>query len=422
MTRRRVALATGFLVTHVWLAWLGVVVVPAEAFWDVDLYRWWAGSGLTSGTWPVLDGPWVYPVGALVPMLLPALVTTASTPGYAVAWCVLVAALDAVAVAVVLRSAPRAEAAVWWWLAFLALLGPVAIGRLDGVVTPIMLVALVLGLGRPRVAAALLAVGAWVKVGPGALLLPLAAAARRPMRDVVVPAAVLSAAVLAVVGLTGGLPHVLSFLSTQGGRGLQVESVTATPWVIAAAAGDDAQVVLNEALVTYEVQGPGTSAAATTLDALLPLAVAAVGAMLLLARRRGRAAAAFVPAALVLVLVLVVVNKVGSPQFVAWLAAPVVALLSLRGHTGTGGVDIARTRTTLALAGLALVVAGLTQVVFPWSYLEVLGGEMRPALVLAVRNLLLVTSTVLAVSLLVRAVRPTRTPVGEPVGEPGGQA
>lgn len=397
--------------------------MPAEAFWDVDLYRWWAGTGLTTGTWPVLDGPWVYPVGALVPMLLPALVTTASTPGYAIAWCVLVAALNAVAVTTVLRHTPRAEPAVWWWLAFLVLLGPVAVGRLDGVVTPVMVVALVLGLGRPRVAATLLAVGAWVKVGPGALLLPLAAAARRPLRDVVAPAALLSAAVLAVVAVAGGLPHVLSFLSTQGGRGLQVESVTATPWVLAAAAGDDAQVVLNEALVTYEVRGPGTSAAATTLDVLLPLAVAAVGAVLLLARRRGRAAAAFLPAALVLVLVLVVVNKVGSPQFVAWLAAPVVALLAAR--TGAGS-DIPRTRTTLVLAGLALGVAGLTQVVFPWSYLEVLGGELRGALVLALRNLLLGACTVLAVSLLVRAVRPAGTLVpdsgergGEPVGEQG---
>ena len=76
---------------------------------------------------------------------------------------------------------PRRDAG-WWWTAFLLLLGPVAIGRLDAVVAPLVMLALVAarGPGRTALAAVLLTAGAWIKVAPGALLVPLAAASRRP--------------------------------------------------------------------------------------------------------------------------------------------------------------------------------------------------------------------------------------------------
>ncbi|HWS57006.1 MAG TPA: hypothetical protein VN257_00575, partial [Actinotalea sp.] len=78
---------------HTWLIWLGVAVVPAQAFWDLDLYRWWMHRALVEGVWPVLDEASVYPAGAVVPMLLPALGGTTSTAQYALAWCLVVTAL-----------------------------------------------------------------------------------------------------------------------------------------------------------------------------------------------------------------------------------------------------------------------------------------------------------------------------------------
>ncbi|MBX9246905.1 hypothetical protein ICW40_19115, partial [Actinotalea ferrariae] len=115
--------------------------MPSEAFHDVDLYRWWMYVGLTEGRWPVLDEPSVYPAGAVLPMLLPALGAT-TNPGYALGWCLLVTALDAVAVAALLRRGRGGLRAAWWWIAFLLLLGPVALGRLDAVVAPLTLLAL----------------------------------------------------------------------------------------------------------------------------------------------------------------------------------------------------------------------------------------------------------------------------------------
>ena len=419
-----------FGLVHAWLTYLGVVVVPAEAFHDVDLYRYWMYLGLHDGSWPVLDQAWVYPVGALVPMLVPALVSTYSTPLYALAWCAMVTVLDALAVTSLLRPPPEAPTAVavtsqvaepaarpprspdgtgaWWWLAFLALLGPVAVGRLDAVIAPLMLVSLVAARRTERgarAAAALLTFGAWVKVAPGALLLPLVAAARRPLRDVVVPAAVVCGAVVSAVAAAGGLSRITGFLTAQQGRGLQVESVTATPWVLMSLVRDDVAITLNDPLVTYEVTGPGTATAASVLDAVLVVLVAAVAVVLLAARRRGRSAEALLPGALTLLLVLIVANKVGSPQFLTWVAAPVAVLVT---DVPDGRSPRRRPRWVVTVAVLALVAAGLTQLVFPWGYMSLLTSSIEHptmAVVLAVRNGVLLGLLACGASGLVQAVR-----------------
>ncbi|HRA51192.1 hypothetical protein [Actinotalea sp.] len=394
---------------HAWLTWVGVVLAPAAAFWDLDLYRWWMYRALVEGTWPVLDDPWVYPAGAVLPMLLPGLGSTVSTPQYALGWCLLVALLDGAALAVLLRL-PRGAAAAGWWTAALLLLGPVALGRLDAVITPLSMVALAVAATpgargrRARVATALLTAGAWVKVAPGALLLPLAAAARRPWRDVVLPAGLVTAALVGAVAAGGGGARLGSFLTTQTGRGLQLEAVGATPWVLATLGRDDVTIALDEALVTYQVHGPGTTAAARALDVVLVGAVLTVAAVLVHARRRGRAPAALLPAALALSTALVVANKVGSPQYLTWLVPPVAVLLAV--GTPDGWARDAQHRWLVAAAGLALLASGLTQVVFPWGYPALLAGDPTIAVVLTLRNATLVAVLACAAVGLRAALRP----------------
>lgn len=406
---------------HGWIATVGTVLIPARAFWDLDLYRWWMWQGLHQGVWPVLDGDWVYPAGAVLPMLLPALVDAVGTQPYAVAWSVLVTALNGAAVAVLLRSAGRRPGAgvrgevvrpahdpavgAWWWLAFVLLLGPVAVGRLDAVVAPVVVVALTVALRRPAVAAALLTAGAWIKVAPGALLLPLVLVLRRPWRDLVLPAAAVCAVVAGVVAAGGGLGHLTSFLTEQGERGLQVESVAATPFVLAGLAGgiggEPVRVVLNDAITTWEIAGPGTAAVAGALGLVLPVALAAVTALLTWVRvRTGErldTAGFLARGALLVALTLILANKVGSPQFVGWLAGPVVVGLARPGAAGP--------RSWRVPAALVLLVAALTQVVFPIAYDGITLQQAGPSLVLVLRNLLLVVLVVLVARDLVRTGR-----------------
>jgi hypothetical protein len=380
------SLWTAFVLVHAWLAYVGVVWIPNRAFYDVDLYRHWVALGLGPGTWPVLDGPWVYPVGALLPMLVPALVSTSSTVAYALAWSVLVTALDAVAVRALSRRGGAWGA--WWWLAFLVLLGPVAMGRIDAILAPIVILALLVAMERPRVAAALLTVGAWIKVAPGVLILPLLMIVRRPVRDVVVPAALVCTGVVGAVAVGGGLPNVTSFLFEQGSRGLQVEAVAASPWVLAGLWRDDIIIRLNGKLITWEIIGPGTAGAARVLDYVLPLAVA--GLALLLWRARSRPLDVLLWGSLAFGILLIVVNKVGSPQYVGWLAPPVAVALALR---STWPDDAAGERSRAVLLRVAITVLGiaaLTQLIFPFAYNSLLTGGVVISTVLVVRNLGLV--------------------------------
>lgn len=413
----RVALWVTFVLVHVWVVVAGTLLQPESAFNDVDLYRYWMQLGAEQGVWPVLTGTWVYPAAALLPMVLPALVTTTSAAGYLAAWLVLVAALDAAAVVALLRARtahgarPPVDPArgAWWWLAFLAALGPVALGRLDAVVAPVVVLALVVAARRPRVAAALLTLGAWIKVAPGAVLLPLVLAVRRPWRDVVLPAAAVCVVVVGLVAAGGGAAHVLSFLGAQGSRGLQIESVGATPWVLVGLGSSAVERYLNVGLITWEISGPGTAVAVEVLGALLPVALAGAAVLLWWAHVRGHPERRWasseefvVRGALLVMTVLIVFNKVGSPQFIGWLAPPVAVALAL---------GLPRWRRT---AGAVLVLAVLTQLVYPWLYHQVLRGELPGTVALVLRNVLLVALLVATVRGLLAAARQPSVPELDP--------
>ncbi len=402
LARSRAALWSSFVGVHLWVGFVGVVWIPQRAFWDLDLYRYWMWLGLHDAAWPVLSSDWVYPAGAMVPMLLAAVLGgTGSGAGYAVAWTVLIAGLNAWGVTRLLRH-PRGEVAAWWWVGFVLALGPVGVGRLDAVVAPLSVVALLEAVRRPRLAAALLTAGAWIKVAPGALLASVFYAAQRPWREVVAPAAAVSLAVTVPVVVFGGAPHLLSFMAQQGERGLQVEAPGATPWLLAGLATASVERYLNQDLISWEISGPGTVAMATTLGVAFMLGLAAAVALLWWCRARlgrrfwvlpGVREQLVADGALLLVLTMLVTNKVGSPQYMVWLVAPVAVALA-QGLPGW--------RPT---AWAVLAIGAATQLVFPWAYDWIIAGAPAPTLVLAARNVALVVLVVLRVRSLVRTAR-----------------
>lgn len=75
---------------------------------------------------------------------------------------------------------------------------------------------------------------------------------------------------------------------------------------------------------------------------------------------------------------MIVFNKVGSPQFMIWLAVALVGLL----YFGVKGA-----RFALLVGALVLF---LTQLVYPVFYIGLLGLETMPLWLLTLRNLLLV--------------------------------
>src|SRR5690606_17384301 len=122
-------------------------------------------------------------------------------------------------------------------------------------------------------------------------------------------------------------------------------------------------------------------------------------------------------AALAIAVTLIVTNKVGSPQFLTWLAPPVAAALAAprtrRGGPGRSRMEVRPPGPRLlgwrGVAVVLLVMAGLTQLLFPHGYLDLVTGDTVLAGVLPVRNLLTVVVFVAAAGALVPLLRAPRT-------------
>lgn len=399
IVRSPIALWAGFAVAHLWLALLGLVA-PGQPLGDVtSVYRFWIVDYAFEGNgWVGIDTVWVYPILAILPMIAAA----AFGPDlYAVTWLALVVAIDAVAFAVLLRHARRHDVArvAWWWLVFLVLLGPVALGRIDAVTVPLAMMGVLVVVTRPFLGGVLLTVAAWVKVWPAALVAAAVVVLRERIR-VVLAGAVVSLVVMLAALLLGAGSNVLSFVTQQTGRGLQIEAVMATPWMWDAALGPGhSSVYYDTGILTFQLQGDGVDLAAAAATPLVALAALALLGLGLLAVRRGREAGEVLPPlVLALTVALIVFNKVGSPQFVTWLAVPIVFGI-VSAAAGSGG-------PFRVPAALGLVIAGLTQVIYPYLYHELLGTpNLVMVFVLTARNLLYLALLGWAVVALARLVR-----------------
>jgi hypothetical protein len=388
---RRAWLWIAFGLVHVIVAWLGLVL-PNMPTGDVYLvYEPWArdavtGAGIVGVTWP-----WVYPQLAIVPMVLA--LGLDGIAGYEVAWALLVTIADGLAFALLIgrgRSVGRTAAAAFW-LAFLLLLGPVAMYRLDGVTVPLAIAGCLWLVGRPLVASLLLSAATWMKVWPAALLAAAVIALRRRL-PVVGGALIVSLLVVLAVVLAGGGAHAFGFVAGQTGRGLQIEAPISAVYLWQAVAGvPGAFVYYDRDILTFQVTGSDVDAVIAVMTPVLILAVSALAAVGALQAWRGAGfAALFPPLGFGLVLTFIVFNKVGSPQFLTWLVAPVVM-----------GLVLDRRRWMLP-AGTALAAALLTQFVYPLLYDRVIAADGFAVTVLTVRNLVLIALLVWAVVSVVR--------------------
>ena len=377
----RITLWIGFVAAHFWLGMLALYG-PGFPLGDVVVvYKQWTDQIVIDNFWVGVDAPWVYPVVAIVPMLA----AFALGPGlYASTWISIVMLLDAVGFAAItgwLTSRRRAGVA-WWWIGFLVLLGPIAVARIDAITVPLAIVGVLLLATRPTAAGVVLAVATWIKVWPAALMAAVVISSRH-RKDVVVAALGTTAVVVAVALLFGSGAHVFSFVTEQTGRGLQAEAPITTFWMWAAALGVPGTYVYYDTdILTYQVVGRGVDVAAAVMTPLLAVVALGVAAVGIWAVRRGAAAADLLaPLALAIVTTLIAFNKVGSPQFISWLAVPVVLGLATK-LAGRG-------RPFAVPAAIVLLVAALTQSFYPYLYDELLSLNPVLLVILTLRNLLL---------------------------------
>ncbi len=367
---------------------------------DVTLvYSPWAEQALGGGPIIGIDEPWVYPILALVPILIPAFFGFVF---YDPSWLGMIVLLNACAFATLVGHDPERHGrrAAWWWLLFLALLGPIAVSRIDSVTVPVVIVAL-LWLGtRPRVAWVLLTCATWVKVWPAAVIAALMVALTKRWQ-VLLTALVTSAVIVTVPLILGAGWNLFSFVGKQGARGLQVEAPISAWWLWSAVFGQPgSRVYYDEVLLTWQVVGRGAVVAEMIMTWSMAVAVVAVLWAGAFAMRRGVGSVALLPPlVLALVACLIAFNKVGSPQFVAWLAAPVIFGLVTSGR---------RFRTP---AILVAVIAALTQLVYPYLYGYLLSLFPPMVAALSVRNLLYFVVAGWAVAQIIALIRAAPQPL-----------
>jgi hypothetical protein len=278
--------------------------------------------------------------------------------------------------------ASAGNAVGWWWTGFLVFLGPIALGRIDSVTVPLAIVAVLLATSHPRGAAVILTVATWIKVWPAALLVALVVAMRQRWR-IVAAAAATSAIIMTLALLFGSGEHLFSFITQQTSRGLQFEAPISAIWLWQAYAGvPGSYAYYDRTLMTWQVAGTGVGVVSSLMTALMVLAVVAIVLLALLVAQRGaRASQVLPPLSLALVSALIAFNKVGSPQFMTWLAVPVI--LGLATHAAGLG------RSFRTPAVMVAILALLTQSFYPYLYGWLLGLHPMLLSALTARNALL---------------------------------
>jgi len=394
----RFSLWIAFVLVHLWLGYENLHG-PGFPFGDVTgPYKTWTDQVLVAHYWVGIDGPFVYPILAIFPMLASHLLGAAN---YGSTWLCMIMLLNAVGLAALSGwgARPRNLGAAWWWLLFLMVLGPIAVGRIDSVTIPFAIIGMLLLLKHPVAAAIVLTVATWIKVWPAALLAAIVIASKHRVTTVTW-AAITSAAIIAIALTYGSGANIFSFITQQAGRGLQIEAPISTPWMWAALLRvPDTFVYFDEGILTYQVSGRGATTVSMLMTPVLAIAALGTSALGVLAYRRKTTVTELLPVlSLALVTCLIAFNKVGSPQFIMWLSVPVIF----------GIVTLGRGFRTPAI--LVLVIAALTQILYPINYYSYLTLNPLLVVVVTVRNIMLFVLFGWTIRALLRFVRPAGHP------------
>jgi hypothetical protein len=376
---RTTALIGASILVHLWALTASKIFSDAISFGDLGLYDYWSYMSNNGAGWYGLVTDWVYPALAFIPIWLAGLVAVLD---YEIAWLALVFILNTDAALTLVKKTESNKPfagtfASWAFLAALFAIGPVAVSRIDSVSAALAIFGLV-AINRNQIAtaSAFFTVAGWIKIWPIALFVSLLATVEQKARAIYVALAITSSVV--IVGLITGGTTVFGFITQQQDRGIQIESVMATVWMWLAKFGL-AEIFFDEQVLTNQVSGVLVQEVAAASNWLMLLALSITFLLALRAIRAGRnRKEVFAIASLTGVLDLIVFNKVGSPQFMVWLAVALVAAIFF---------EVKSIKMPLIVGGTILL---LTQLIYPVFYLELLGLETLPLWLLTIRNLLLV--------------------------------
>jgi hypothetical protein len=325
-----------------------------------------------------------YPTPVVWILWLPYGASLGNRVGYLVAFIIFMLALDAVFTYALWRSAGRRhDTAIDFWLIFVPLIGPLSYLRFDMLPAVLAGGALLAARRKPWVTGAL--------TGLGAAFMSYRADRR--------PAGIAFVVVgfgLALISLIfGGWLRLISPLTWQSDRGLQIESIWATPLMLARAVKPDYWTVDMSRYQAYEIFGSGVEAWVMISNIATLFGLALIILLTIRAfRYDGSTPVAIGFVIVAIVAIMTITNKTLSPQYLLWLGGPMAALLVFRPQALPGERSAIN-----RMAGQLLILAVLTQLVYPLLYDSYLGLQGQAMIIIAtvvtaIRNLALVAFTV----------------------------
>lgn len=352
---------------------LHVFIKPSSNYitGDVQYYLWWMQGGQPD---PVVLPEYPLPVV----WFLRALHWSAGDSHFIPAFATTMLLLDALLAVAMWIHGHRAGAL--WWIVLVPFLGPIMWNRFDMVPAVCMGLAALWYRRHPAACGVMIALGAAVKLWPALLILPMISRHKAAIRRLIAFGATGVALALASL-LDGGWGRLVSPLTWQSGRGLQVESVPATVPVYQHFKNPDGGYKVEMSKYNaFEIFGPGASTWQSLSTILMALTVAlAIGVALLSWRHNGLDHRSAVLADLVIIGALIIANKTLSPQYFVWWAAPAAMVLDRVSGENTSEnppdpntLSWAQTWCWTA-AMFLLITAFLTQQVYPLNYAGIIG-------------------------------------------------
>ncbi len=367
---------------------------------DVDLYNFWA-KGLVKGIFPIEDSMWQYPPLAGVVFAIPQWLFGNALTGF-IGFMIFIDLLILVTLLITGSNRFKLNSAstslngltgAWFWVLWPMLMGPLALTRFDVVPTLFALLAIIAlsnNKVRPYLSGFLLGIGTLIKLWPMLLFVIY------PKKLVVkVSASFVSTLVLVLLFMSTWSVGFTNFLNNQTSRGLQVESIAATPFVLAKLFGANVEYPFRYG--SLEVQ----AAFASEIGFLLNLFTLIVFVILFIMNYQNKLNYLnLFDKALVIVMISIALSRVFSPQFWVWLGG-LAALTLINKET--------RLKKVIVLLSIS---AFLTQLLYPGQYVQLLSGELFGSILQISRVTLFVWALVLGTKLL---LKPTSGKVNEHV-------
>jgi len=363
-------------------------------YYSASLHQMFSGAGIGNTLQE-------YPLPVLAVLLPQFLLGLGNQVAFILLFALSMLAADAGFTALLWRMDGRRRGdAVNLWLWFVPALGPLAYFRFDLVPAVLAGGAVLAALRRPRLAGALTALGAALKLWP-VVMLPTFLMRRGDRKPVLAGFVATGVVIGGLSLLIGGLRRTLSPLHWQSARGLQIESIPAMPLMVARAFHPvGVWTIRLSQYKAFEIYGAGTKLMVSVSTVLTGL-----GGLLLLAlwyrswKCQVSSAETLGWLFLATTLIITVTNKTLSPQYLLWLGGPISAL----------AVRAPRNQAVRTFARVLLVTAVATQLTYPIGYDALLKTHSwMPAVAadLAIRNLLLIWLTWFAVRQVWRQTRP----------------